>query len=76
MKKNMMIISMDCFEAAKSDAYIDGKVAGRKEVLDKLEIWIEEYESETGRKFTEWIWGKRRIKQFIKENSSPSEGGE
>ena len=41
MKKNMMIISMDCFEAAKSDAYIDGKVAGRKEVLDKLYQWVQ-----------------------------------
>lgn len=52
-----------------------GREEGRREILDELAKWIEEHDPNTGRKFTEWVWGKRRIEQFIKDSFPPAEGG-
>jgi len=51
------------------------RMEGRREILEKLQNWMEVFEPKTGRRFTEWVWGKRRIEQFIEDNSSPK-GGE
>ena len=42
-----------------------GREEGRREILEKLENWMEVY----GPDFAGW--GKRRIEQFIEDNTPP-----